>query len=87
MKVKECVGCGYCCIKSVCLVSASLHKGFRECPELKWNGFRHVCKLMELLGERGERYRKELYAGEGCCSGLNTWRREIKNRIGEINVY
>lgn len=36
---------------------------------------------MKLLGIVGESYRKDLYASEGCCMNLNSWRHEpIQNR-------
>jgi hypothetical protein len=80
---RECVGCGYCCIKSPCLVSQRLHgKGIVRCPELVWDAAhtRYVCKLMTLPGELGLRYRTELYAGAGCCCSLNSWRHTVSRR-------
>jgi hypothetical protein len=35
---------------------------------------------MKIGGLVGEGYRKELYAGEGCCSSLNSWRQDVKPR-------
>lgn len=74
--IKECIGCGFCCIKAKCAAGARLYPSAEKCPALKWNGKRHVCDLMELPGIVGEAYRKELYAGEGCCMNLNSWRYE-----------
>lgn len=84
--VKECVGCGWCCWKTPCWVSIRIHgTAIAPCPELRWNGTRHVCKLMEMEGQLGANYRKELFAGEGCCANLNSWRRDIRNRV-EVKV-
>jgi hypothetical protein len=77
----KCMGSGYCCVKAQCQVSLQKHGVQKLCPELDWNGSRHVCKLMLLPGNEGEFYRKGLYAGEGCSSSLNSWRREpLKDR-------
>jgi hypothetical protein len=82
--IKPCIGCGFCCVQAMCVAGRYLHPELDDqvvCPELHWNGQRHVCLLMEQPGIAGERYRQGLYAGEGCCSNLNSWRREpLKNR-------
>jgi len=72
----KCIGCGFCCTKAKCVAGARLYPAADICLALQWNGERHICDLMELPGILGETYRKELYAGEGCCMGLNTWRQE-----------
>jgi hypothetical protein len=80
---KRCVGCGYCCITSPCLVSQRIYgHGIVRCPELIWTPEkeRYICRLMTLPGNIGSRYRKELYAGAGCCSGLNSWRKDVRRR-------
>lgn len=83
--IKSCVGCGYCCIKTPCDVSRRLYGGgIRECPQLQWidEDSRYSCGLMTLGGEIGRSYRKKLYAGEGCCASLNSWRRDVQRRTG-----
>ncbi len=72
----QCVGSGYCCVKAQCMVSLALHGRKDECPELDWNGQRHVCKLMLMPDPQGANVRRQLSAGAGCCSSLNSWRRE-----------
>jgi|GEM_PF-1245968 len=85
--IKPCIGCGYCCLKSRCVASVRLYPTADVCPFLEWNGKRHICKLMLLPGEVGRSYRKELYAGEGCCASLNSWYyKPLKNRIPQNNV-
>jgi len=82
---KPCVGCGYCCHTAPCGVSVRIYgNGIEKCPELIWKDNRYSCRLMGLPGKQGEHYREELYAGEGCCSGLNDWRQNVKNRGIEI---
>jgi len=77
----QCMGSGYCCVKAQCQTSLAMHGSQPLCPELDWNGTRHVCKLMLLPGAEGARYREAQYAGEGCSSSLNSWRREpLKDR-------
>ena len=82
MKVKKCVGCGFCCISAPCIAADRLYPGAKICPQLNWSdeNNRYYCGLMDIPGLVGLSYKKELYAGEGCCSNLNTWRQDVKNR-------
>lgn len=81
----ECVGCGYCCIKTPCAASKRLYPSATKCPQLEWKEDRYVCGLMEISGPLGEQYRKELYAGEGCCCSLNSWRQDVKQRCVDLD--
>jgi hypothetical protein len=86
MKVKECVGCGYCCIKTPCEVSRRLYPTNQgPCPQLEWKDNRYFCSLMLISGPLGENYRKELHAGAGCCCGLNDWRKNVTKREVQLN--
>lgn len=81
----DCVGCGFCCLKAPCIIAVRLYGPISKCPLLIWDKEkkRHLCKLCILPGELGERYRKELYIGEGCCCSLcNDWRDNIQDRTG-----
>lgn len=80
----ECVGCGYCCIKTPCAVSIRLYPGAKKCPQLEWTNDRYTCGLMTLPEPLGADYRKELYANEGCCCALNSWRKDVKKREPEL---
>ena len=84
MKIKKCIGCGYCCMKSPCEASLRLYGSIKECPQLIWNEQtnRYNCNLMLLPGLIGQGYREELFAGTGCCSSLNSWRLDVKKRTG-----
>lgn len=91
--IKPCVGCGHCCITAKCSAGQRLYKSSDVCNALIWSEEknRYICDLMELPGILGEEYRKELYAGEGCCQGLNSWRnnvikREEKKKIETTNL-
>jgi len=76
-----CIGCGYCCNKSPCGIFM-IHRThtftkWRGCPELQWDGTRHWCGLM--LSKEGEERQKLMdleHVGKGCCSSLNSWRKE-----------
>jgi len=81
-KIKKCVGCGYCCIKAKCATSERLYPNAKTCPQLHWQRDRYVCGLMLLPGMEGETHRRELAADEGCSSGLNSWRKDIRRRVG-----
>jgi len=85
--IDQCVGCGYCCIESRCIASLRLYRVADICPALTWDEIlcRYNCDLMQLPGNLGMEYRKVLYAGAGCCSNLNSWRKDVKRRTKEIN--
>lgn len=83
----RCVGCGYCCRKAPCAVAQRIHgpgivdlyvKKEGYCPSLTWDAEkkRYFCKPCAdpILGAR---YREELAAGAGCCSSMNSDRRNI----------
>jgi hypothetical protein len=80
LQVKECVGCGHCCITARCVASYRVWPNGKDCPGLEWKDDRYNCKLASLPGELGIRYRAELYIGDGCCQGLNSWRQNVKPR-------
>ena len=80
MNTRRCVGCGYCCMKTPCDASRRLYPGATICPQLFWVMDRYECGLMKIAGLVGEGYREELAAGEGCCSSLNSWRQDVKQR-------
>lgn len=82
IKVSPCVGCGFCCMQTPCDASRRLYSSAESCPQLQWSekANRYYCGLMRIAGKVGEGYRHELHAGAGCCSNLNTWRKDVKNR-------
>jgi len=86
IKTKPCVGCGFCCLKSPCGASLRVYGTTTRCPALEWQETRYACKLMQLPGGIGERYREELYAGAGCCAGLNDWRLDVRQRDAALSV-
>jgi hypothetical protein len=85
-----CVGCGFCCKESICLVGIryfiSLDKEIKladlkdGCPALTWNGQRYVCELVSIPGQEGEDLREDLNIGTKCCSPETNWRNDIKER-------
>lgn len=78
IKYHSCVGCGYCCRKAPCSVAMRIFgNSIKECPALMWDGSKYFCELCKKDGYLGEKYRKELYIGEGCCSPLNSDRDNI----------
>lgn len=70
--MSDCVGCGYCCLSAPCWL-ASVEQ--QRCVHLWWNGQQYRCRLAGNLF-----HRKALSMGEGCCSSLNTWRKDVKER-------
>lgn len=87
IQAKPCVGCGYCCMKTKCGAGQRLYPSAETCPALVWSpsDLRYYCDLMTLPGKVGEGYRDELYAGAGCCSSLNSWRQDVKERLPKPN--
>ena len=79
LKVRDCVGCGFCCIKSPCGVARRIYPSLKtDCPKLKWDGSRYICHIYDrAIGPFKENIRDELSIGMGCCCNLNTWRQEI----------
>jgi len=76
----DCNGCGYCCLRAPCpffylYYGATVED--RICPYLQWNGDRYVCNLYL---KNQEKFGKELYIGEGCSSGMNDWRWDVRER-------
>lgn len=69
----ECTGCGFCCAKVPCYYGAVTYGTDAPCGGLVWRDSRHWCRLVL---ERGSRTARALDIGKGCCSGLNSWRRE-----------
>ena len=82
-EARPCLGCGFCCLQAQCGLSVRVHAYKEICPSLYWNETRkrHLCRAVEgdLIITNGE----ELDIGAGCCSPLNSWRNEVKNRIPE----
>ena len=72
---RPCLGCGYCCKKVICVLGKEIAG---RCKELYWNDGQEMyrCRLIE----EDEAFGKALSAGEGCCSSLNSWRKDVKNR-------
>jgi hypothetical protein len=70
---KPCIGCSFCCRSAPCIYGECEPGG--DCKQLVWDGQRWRCQLVLMSG----RYAVALYVGEGCCSALNTFRRE--NRV------
>lgn len=72
--VRSCVGCAFCCNQAPCLLAVI--NGWQvvgePCSKLYHNGERYRCRAVE---ER-EEWAGMLFAGEGCCSPLNTERRK-----------
>jgi len=89
----SCIGSGYCCWKAPCpearraypeLEIRSAFSNDPRCPELRWTGERHACGLvLDADAEKRARLEASLFIGVGCCSPLNTWRREpLQSRVG-----
>jgi hypothetical protein len=83
MKYPMCIGSGYCCHKAACSEGMAAHPDYKSgpCPSLRWakNIARHLCGLIvDADKEEADRLRKSIGVGEGCCSPLNSWRKDVK---------
>ena len=79
VKNAQCVGCGYCCMKTPCGPALGftsdeellLDGQYAGCPFLYWNGKRYRCRLIEI----DPLVKKFLGVGEGCSSPMFNSRR------------
>lgn len=82
--VRECRGCGWCCIQTPCDLARRLNPSIKsECTFLKWDNDknRYVCgAYTNAKFSLQTQIKAELFIGAGCCSGLNSWRKDIKPR-------
>lgn len=74
-EIKQCVGCGYCCLTAPCfesVVEYELDRLDQKCPGLVWSDEEAMfrCELMLKPGEEGKSFRNKLAAGAGCSSSL-----------------
>ena len=69
----SCRGCGYCCHEATCSLGVNLFGSTHPCPALFWNGEMYRCRL-------AGNFKDALYIESGCCSPLNSWRKEVKER-------
>jgi len=93
---RPCLGCGFCCMKAPCgvltdRVKAALEDGWPNgCPELVFDEVegRHWCGVILSLktATDREKLKTNLSVGEGCCAGMNSWRREpLRDRTSGWN--
>jgi hypothetical protein len=79
---KKCVGCGFCCQKAQCY-SAPIRAEYGDiCPHLIWSkdDKRYYCDVVMGDTDMAKRLGFELAIGLGCCCGLNSWRKDVKER-------
>ena len=78
--VPECVGYGYCCTEARCTASIYVYGlAGTECRALYWDAHKQMyrCRLVDYAPEY---YRTQLCIGRGCCSSLNSWRLNVRER-------
>jgi hypothetical protein len=79
-RIAECVGCGYCCETATCVAGLVHGSSSSPCDFLIFKDGRHWCMLVL----EGVVKAEQLYIGFGCCSSLNTKRRDyIKELQGD----
>lgn len=77
--VKPCVGCGYCCMTAMCIHGYMLLKKVEvPCPLLFWSEEqnRYLCRKAIV----DKNFAKAIGVGAGCCSPLNSWRKDVRRR-------
>ena len=74
-----CIGSGYCCKQALCVLGVEVHGSIPgPCPSLALKDNRYWCgEILNADEERKAWLKKNLYIGEGCCSTLNSDRREM----------
>lgn len=76
MSYPACIGCGYCCKKVQCGLSVRLYGVRSYCPALEYRRGRYWCRHAASCGIL-------LDIGAGCCSTLNSDRRELLRKERE----
>ena len=81
--IKNCCGCGYCCMKARCAISMLVFDiNSKDCPALFFEDGRFWCRLAEQ-----KTLKKALYIGDGCSSTMfNTQREAFLRGKGEDYV-
>lgn len=81
MSSLPCVGCGWCCLQDPCVESHIRYGYLPRCPDLYWHEASgcYRCRMAEdpVIGER---IRRLLGVGDGCCAPLNSWRADVRDR-------
>lgn len=68
-----CIGCGYCCKKTPCILGVKLFGMVKPCAGLVFKDGRYWCKpVLEAKGADQKRLTENLYIGAGCCSPMNS---------------
>jgi hypothetical protein len=89
--MKECVGCGYCCIKCPCVFGQILHHfiNYKErCPYLEWTGEKYHCRAMTSMKNKKDATQnewviylmREQMLGNGCENPRNHFRKDVRER-------
>jgi len=78
-----CIGSGHCCKQALCVIGMQAHGVMPgPCPSLVFEDERYWCgEVLKADEERKEWLKANLYIGEGCCSTLNSDRREMLVRL------
>ena len=78
LKTRACIGCGYCCRAAQCGLSVRVYGHVEICPALVYHDERYWCSLVERArGPLKDDLVSELAIGAGCCSPLNSDRKNI----------
>ena len=76
MRVRACIGCGYCCRKAMCSVGvAYFGRRVDRCPFLHRDDRGVYLCLLAVNG--GDLAHAALGIGTGCCSPMNSTRQEL----------
>jgi len=81
--VRDCVGCGYCCRTAPCSTALSYGAPSKSpCLFLTEDYGVNRCLLLLGAGEgRRQQLEEDLSIGEGCCSPLNSDRRDFLHGV------
>ena len=79
VRARPCIGSGFCCKQAMCIVGVKVHGLISgPCPSLVFDGERHWCGEVQKAQESKKQEMIDgLSIGAGCCSPLNSDRREM----------
>lgn len=77
-KIKNCIGCGFCCLTIKCSLCKDIDKDDKnkQCSSLYWKDGRYWCKEIET---QNEEVLKILWVNEGCFCN-SPWRENVQLR-------
>lgn len=78
-----CIGSGFCCKKSLCMMGVRVHGSMPgPCPSLMFKDERYWCgEVLKADGEKKQWLKDNLYIGDGRSANLNSDRKTMSVKL------